>query len=157
MIRRTAPAVSFTTSHRALMLRTNRPLLSADMHSLERFKVAWDEMPVHLIGASRKQSFEWYWKCMYQLGIRSTYRMTKSRVVMNWCAVFVFMYLTYISVCFSSFYHIYYQDWPEEFKRENARAYAQSKGSDVWAADGKFIKPYFHINPPMLTMTTEDL
>ncbi|KAG8345210.1 cytochrome c oxidase VIII [Trypanosoma vivax] len=157
MIRATAPAVSFTTSHRALMLRTNRPLLSADMTSVERYKAAWDEMPFHLIGSSRRQSFEWHWRCIYQLGIRSTNHMTKLRVVGNWAALFSFSYLTYISVYYSSFYHIYYQDWPEEFKRENARAYAQSKGSDVWASDGKFMKPYFHINPPLLTMTADDL
>ncbi|KEG12622.1 cytochrome c oxidase VIII (COX VIII) [Trypanosoma grayi] len=157
MLRRTCPAVSFTTSHRALMLRTSRPLLGGDMHSLERFKAAWDETPIHLLGASRKEAFEWHWKCMYQLGLRDTTRMTKLRVVMNWGALFSFLYLTYISVFYASFYHVYFEDWPEEFKRENARAYAQSKGGDVWAADGKFIRPYFHINPPMFTMTSDDL
>ncbi|KAG8344790.1 putative cytochrome c oxidase VIII (COX VIII) [Trypanosoma vivax] len=157
MIHRTTPAVSFTTSHRALMLRTNRPLLATDMHSVERYKEAWDELPFHLFGSSRKQAFEWHWKCMYQLGLRSTHHSTKLRVVMNWCALFAFLYLGSATAYYSSFYHIYYQDWPKEFKRENARSYAQSRGADVWAADGKFIRPYFHINPPMLTMTADDM
>lgn len=157
MLRRTCPAVSFTASHRALMLNRSRPLLSADMHSIDRFKAAWDDIPLHLLGASHKERFEWHWRMMYQLGLRDTYRSTKMRTVLNWATLFSFVYLLYGSVYYTTFYHVYYQDWPEEFKRENAREYALAHGGDVWAGDGKFIRPYFHINPPMLTITEEDI
>lgn len=157
MLRRTIPAVSFTASHRALMMRPSRPLMGGDMHSTDRFKAAWDDIPLHMLGASHKQVFEWYWRAMYQLGLRDPYRLTKLRSMINWAGFFSFLYLTYISFFYASFYHVYMMDWPEHFKRENARDYAVSHGHDVWAGDGKFIRPYFHINPPMLTMTEEDI
>ncbi|EPY37123.1 cytochrome c oxidase VIII (COX VIII) [Strigomonas culicis] len=157
MLRRTTPVVSFTTSHRALALRPSRTLLGGDMHSKDRYKAAWDDIPMHMLGWSRKRTFEWYWRATYQLGLRDTNRMTKLRSVINWAAAFSFLYVTYVSFFYSSIYHIYFEDWPEHFKRENARDYAVEHGGDVWAGDGKFIRPYFHINPPMLTMTEEDI
>lgn len=157
MLRRTNAAVSFATSQRALALTRSRPLLGGDMHSVDRFKAAWDDMPLHMIGYSLKQRYEWHWRMMYQLGLRDATRITKLRVVMNWATLFAFLYFGYISFFYTTIYHVYYQDWPEHFKREHAREYALSHGADVWAGDGKFIRPYFHINPPMLTMTEEDL
>lgn len=157
MLRRTAPAVSFTTSHRALMMKPSRALLSGDMHSVDRYKAAWDEIPMHMLGASRKEYFEWIWRCMYQLGLRDQYRFTKLRSVINWAGFFTGLYVFYNSMFFSSGYHIVYGDWPEYFKRENARDYAAAHGVDVWAADGKFIRPYFHLNAPMFTMTEDDI
>ncbi|EPY43700.1 cytochrome c oxidase VIII (COX VIII) [Angomonas deanei] len=148
MLRRTTPVVSFTASHRALAMKPSRTLLSADMHSVDRYKAAWDEIPLHMLGWSRKQTYEWYWKAYYQLGLRDPSRMTKLRSLINWGAAFSFLYITYVSFFYATFYHIYMQDWPEHFKRENAREYALAHGGDVWAGDGKFIRPYFHINPP---------
>lgn len=157
MLRRTIPAVSFTASHSALMMRTTRPVLGEDMHSVDRYKAAWDEIPMHMLGASTKQNYEWKWRDMYQLGLRNPYRFTKLRTVMNWVFIFVMGYSAYKTVGFSSFYHVYYQDWPEHFKRENSREFALAHGGDVWAGDGKFIRPYFHINPPMFTMTADEV
>lgn len=157
MLRRTVPAVSFTTSHRALMMKPSRSLLSGDMHSSDRYKAAWDEIPMHMLGMSRKQSFEWAWRCMHQLGLRDQYRFTKARSVMMWAGGFCFLYLGYLSFWFAGPYHVYYSDWPEHWKRENSRDYAVAHGSDVWAGDGKFIRPYFHLNPPMFTMTEDDI
>lgn len=157
MLRRTIPAVSFTVSHSALMMKPSRPLLGEDMHSSDRFKASWDEIPMTLLGASFKERYEWHWRCMYQLGLRDVYRFTKLRTVMNWVALLVFLYIGYVSFFFASVYHVYYMDWPEQFKRENAREYALAHGGDVYAGDGKFIRPYFHINPPMFTMTVEEM
>jgi hypothetical protein len=156
MLRRTVPAVSFTTSHRALMYRANRPLLGKDLNSIERFKAAWDETPATLLGCSRKEQMEWQWKAMYQLGLRDVNRWTKLRSVFNWIFLFLFAYAgaNTFGMAFVVFPAI---GLPDHFKRENAREYARAHGGDVWAADGKFVRPYFHINPPMLTMTTDEL
>ncbi len=156
MLRRTVPAVSFTTSHRALMYRANRPLLGKDLNSIERFKIAWDEMPLTMMGMSRKEQNAWHWKAMYQLGLRDVNRLTKGRVIFNWIYFVLFAYLGINTFCMS-FIYMPALGWPEHFKRENAREYARAHGGDVWAADGKFVRPYFHINPPMLTMTTDEL
>ena len=157
MLRRTAPAVSFTTSHRALMYRSNRPLLGGDMGSIERFKAAWDETPLTLMGASRKEATEWHFKAMYQLGIRDVSRFSKVRSVTNWIFAVILAYVGYNTIGITFFYYPAMGQWPEYGKRENAREYARAHGGDVWAADGKYIRPYFHINPPMFTMTTDEL
>lgn len=128
-----------------------------EMHSSDRFKAAWDDLPMHMMGFSHKECYEWYWRLMYQLGLRDCYRFTKIRCVLNWMCFFTYAYLFYLSAFFGTFYHVAFQDWPDYFKRENAREYALAHGADVWAGDGKFIRPYFHINPPMFTMTEEDL
>jgi hypothetical protein len=160
MLRRTAPAVSFTTSHRALMYRANRPLLGKDMNSVERFKAAWDETPFTMLGMSRKEQNEWHWKAMYQLGLRDVNRWTKLRSISNWIFLFLFAYVG-SQTFFAMFIYMPIvggpSGMPDSWKREHSRESARARGSDVWAADGKFVRPYFHINPPMFTMTTDEL
>eukprot|EP00758_Cryptobia_borreli_P006912 Tbor_TRINITY_DN5222_c0_g1::TRINITY_DN5222_c0_g1_i1::g.16359::m.16359 len=157
MLKRTIPSVSFTASHRALMLRTNKPLLGHEMNSTERYKAAWDDIPFSMIGWSNKDTFAWYWRCLYDLGLRDNMRWTKIRHIglyANLGICLFFLYKCYFVACI---YYPVFGEFPEHMKKENSRAHAQSKGFDVWCADGKFLKPYFHISPPMLTMTAEEL
>ena len=157
MMRRTIPAVSFTTSHRALMMKVSRPLLGGDLTSVERHKACWDEMPLTVMGFSRKEMCDYYWRCMFEYGIRDAHSMTKSQIIMNWIFLVVFTYWLYKTMYFPCIYYPIFQQWPEYMGMEQARAEAQSWGQDVWCPDGKFVKPYFHISPPMLTMTIEEL
>lgn len=157
MLKRTAPAVSFTASHRALMMRTNKPLLGHDMSSTERYKTAWDEIPLTTIGWSRTEMYTFYWRCMYDLGLRDVMRLTKTRHML----LYVMLGLTCVTfyrVLYPNFiYFPIYQTFPEHYKKEGAMEHAKAQGIEVYCADGKFLKPYFHMSPPMLTMTTEDL
>lgn len=157
MLRRTTPAVSFTASHRALMLRSNKPLLGHEMNSTERYKAAWDEIPLHTINWSRAEVFQWYWRCTYDLGLRDPAKFTKIRAMQTY-GFGVFFILASIELMYPNFYYMpMYQTMPDYIKREGSEARGKAWGVDVIAPDGKFIKPYFHISPPMFTMKLEDL
>lgn len=157
MIRRTAPAVSFTPSHRALMIRSSRPLLSGEMTSCERLRASWNEIPFTLWGLSKSENFAYHWRIRYDLGLRDMKTFSKLRLYWFYAAMIV---------CTAAFWRIcllalwtfpYYQAFPEYTTKEGAAEVAKSWGKDVWCADGKFVTPYFHINPPMLTMTMDEL
>lgn len=157
MLKRTVPAVSFTTSHRALAIRSSRPLFGNEMNSTARFKAAWDELPMTGYGFSNKQRFEWARRQLYELGLRDQARSTKSRQVMLYVIGFMLVYLS-METSFWACYLVYYQTLPDRFKvPEVARQNARNMGVDVYCADGKFVRPYFHLNAPMFTMTVEDL
>lgn len=158
MLRRTVPAVSFTTSHRALMIRASRPLLAADMTSTDRFRAAWDETPWTRIQMSKQELWDWDFKARYQLGLRDNVRLTKFGYV--WFVLYftLFVWLGVVELIWPSFYHAWYDVWPawlvsEEYNRKRAQAW----GRDIWCADGKFSTPYFHLVAPMFTMKVEDL
>jgi hypothetical protein len=157
MLRRTAPAVSFTTSHMALAYKSSRPLLGGDLTSGDLIKAAWDEMPFTNFHTSRKETWAWVWKAKYELGIRDYYRHTKARIITNYVLMFL------ILACFMEYqYALPIVIWtgkpPWYAQKENAVAYSKRKyGADVWCADGKFVVPWMHINPPMLTMTVAEL
>ena len=158
MIRRTTPAVSFTTSHRALMLRSSRTLLGNEMNSTARVKAAWDEMPFNTWGFSNKQRFEWHWRCMFELGLRDTCRNTKSRQIFLAMIAIAMGYYVLNLIWPAYWYRIVFLKWPDKFANPDAgRQDARNKGYDVWCADGKFVRPFFHLNAPMFTMRIEDL
>jgi len=160
-MKRTVPAVSFTTSHRALMIRLSKTMLSEDshhhLHHRERFRAAWDDIPTFTLGYSNKQQWEHVWKMRYFFGLRASRYFSKGKSclvpLLSLTSLYLFFRVPFYTFC----YLPYYQTWPDFAKRENARAYAQSFGYDVWCPDGKFVRPYFHINAPMFTMTLEDL
>ena len=157
MLRRTAPAVSFTTSHMALMYKASRPLLGGDMTSSDLVKAAWDEMPIGNYHTSRKEVWAWLWKAKYELGIRNYYTHTKGRIIMNYVLYF------FIGYCAYEYWYVLpfmlLTDKPPWYAtRDHGAAYSKRKyGVDVWCADGKFVGPWIHINPPMLTMTVAEL
>ena len=157
MIRRTPPAVSFTPSHRALMMRSSKPLLGGhDMSGLERFKESWDEMPMHKFGWSRKEVWTWHWRCMYDLGLRDNNWNTKSRIYGFWIFFPMACYLVLFTVGIQLAY--LYNGVPEYMNKDNGPRNVKAWfGKEVWCADGKFSTPYFHIAPPMFTMKQEDL
>lgn len=157
MIRRTTPAVSFTPSHRALMMRASRPLLSAEMTSHERLSAAWNEIPFTLMGMSKAQVFEWHWRIRYDLGLRDMKSFSKSRLYTFYIAIASCALLAYRILTIPLWVFPYNQAFPSYMLRDNSPEVARSYGQDVWCADGKFVTPYFHINPPMLTMTMDEL
>jgi hypothetical protein len=157
MLRKTTPAVSFTTSHMALMLRTSRPVFGKDMHSSHRYKAAWDEMPLGGLFMSRKDIWAWDWKCRFELGLGDAFRTTKVKMVMFYCLWPIGTACAY-GYIWPSFYHAIFQEVIPHMNRDNGVEYSkEAYGRDVWCADGKFVQPWVHINPPMFTMTTEEL
>lgn len=157
MLRRTTPAVSFSVSHSALMYRASRPLLGGGMNSSQLVKAAWDEMPFTHIHTCRKDYWSWIWKAKYELGIRDHYRHTKIRIVTNYIMAGICLYgmTTYV---YWAIYVAAVGKRPWYAERENATAYSKKRyGVDVWCADGKFLVPWTHINPPMLTITLAEL
>jgi hypothetical protein len=154
-MQRTTQRISFTTSHRALAMKSTRPVFGYDMTSIERYRAAWDELPFWQMNMTRKEQHAWLWKSRFELGLRDPMRLTKLRSI-----GVTFMKLGGVLplyLLWSIMEYVIYRDWPYNYRRENARAYAQRWGGDVWFADGKFAKPVFHINPPALTMTAEEL
>jgi hypothetical protein len=156
MLKRTAPAVSFTTSHQALALKSSRMLLGHDMTSVERHKAAWDEMPWTTFFWSRKDQWNWDWRCRYELGIRCNYFTSKAKSYMAWSMVPMAL-LCLWDMQWPIFVLIATDKPPAFMQRDHGEEYAKKFGKEVWGADGKFIKPYYHINPPMLTMTADEL
>eukprot|EP00744_Colponema_vietnamica_P004051 GILI01006107.1.p1 GENE.GILI01006107.1~~GILI01006107.1.p1 ORF type:complete len:167 (+),score=33.63 GILI01006107.1:30-503(+) len=157
MIRRTIPAVSFTPSHRALMIRVSKPLLSGEMNSNQRLRAAWNEIPFTTWFMSRAQVFEWHWRIRYDLGLRDMKTFTKARLYFSYVAYVACLLAVYKILSVNYYYFPVHQSFPEYMKRENSAEWAKAQGKEVWCADGKFVTPYFHINPPMLTMTMDEL
>ena len=158
-MQRTAPAVSFTVSHRALAMRSNRALLGNNMTSWDRQKAAWSETPIHWAVLDFKGLREWVVRMTYELGLRDFERSNKFGCVM------LYVLMTW-SICASAevgsvfWYHIIYRTWPEHSGRNGMAGtveYGKKHGRAVWYADGKFTKPLYHINPPYFTMTADEL
>ena len=156
MLRRTAPAVSFSPSHRALMMRSSRPLLGNSVGYHERYKAAWDEMPWQLMFTSKKTHWEWEWKSRFQLGLRNDNCRTKAQWL-NFYLMNFFCVMCFIDHGYIGFYLALFWAPPDHMNADNGRATAQKWGYDVWCADGKFVRPMFHLMPPMYTMKAEDL
>ena len=158
MLRSTVPRVSFTTSHMALMFRGSKPLLGGHgMHSEDRLKAAWDELPWTTFYMDRADAFAWDWKCRYELGLRDTYRTTKTNIILLKCMWIMIIIQLYGWIWpFWGWYAFMGEPYPQ-YNRENGEAYSKQYGVEVWCADGKFVTPFFHINPPMLTMTVDEL
>ena len=157
MLRRTIPSVSFTASHRALAMRTNRPLLGSEMNSVERFKAAWDDLPMTSINMSCAEQFSWFMKWRLQLGIRDIYKTTKAKWALKWFTTVLTVGIIWPASYLNAFLRFPLFGPSEDMSKEKSLQLARAYGYDVWAGDGKFLRPYFHINPPLLTMTTEDL
>ena len=155
-MRRTIPADSFAPSSINLMLNRSRPLLSAEMNSHQRLAAAWNDMPFGFSGKARHELVAWDDKCRYELGIKRIHYQTKGNWIMTSCGWF-FALMCIIN--FISFpYRLAFFGLPEHLSREKGPAYAKATyGVDVWCADGKFIRPHFHISPPMFTMTADEL
>lgn len=157
MLRATTSRVSFTTSHTALMVRSSKPLLGSDVHSHMRAKGAWDEMPFCSWFMSRSEWWAWDWKCRYELGIRDLYKTQKWTYMLLYCMP-VFMAINFYGLVFPPLYHVVYGEIVPWMNRDNGVEYSKRVyGFDVWCADGKFVQPFWHINPPMFTMKQEDL
>lgn len=157
MLKRTSPAVSFSASHRALYLKTSRPLLGHDLHSSERYKIAWDEMPFTTFHWARKDIWNWDWRCRYEFGLRDDYRLTKCRTFLMY-TVPVWALAMFYAYYYPFLYLIAFDKAPDYCSREGGPAHAWKwYGKRVWAHDGKFIKPFYHINPPMLTISAEEV
>ncbi len=157
MLKRTCPAVSFSASHRALYLKSNRPLLGGNLVSTERYRIAWDEMPFTIFHWAQKDKSTWDWRCRYEFGLRDDYRLTKIRTFAMYC-VPVWAAGNFYAFYYPFFYLIVTDKAPEYCSREGGPAHAwKYYGKKVWAADGKFLKPFYHINPPMMTITTEEV
>jgi hypothetical protein len=155
-MQRTVPAVSFTTSHRALAMKSSRMLFGKDMTSTERFRAAWNEMPWSQIMMSIPERHAWVWKQTYELGLRDTNRNSKSKIIglyIGQVCVFVSMYLVTQPV----WRYVIDREWPLHMQLGHERENARRWGADVYFADGKFQKPVFHINPPALTMTADEV
>lgn len=158
MLKRTNPAVSFSASHRALYLRSSRPILGGDLHSYDRFKIAWNEMPTTVFHWARKDIWNYDWRVRYEFGLRDDYMLTKCRsyfmyCVPIWAAGMFYAYYT------PFFYLILYDKPPEYCNRENGPAHAKKYyGKEVFCADGKFrTSGLYHINPPMFTISAEEV
>ena len=158
MLRSTVPRVSFTTSHMALMLKTSKPILGGHgMHSDDRHKAAWDEMPVTTVHMDRKDQFAYDWKCRYELGLRDLTSITKLQTVMVWVTWVLIFWMSYGLMWPFWGYMAIWGGVPPQYSREHGVEYSKQFGVEVWCADGKFVTPFFHINPPMFTMTVEEL
>ena len=153
---RTVPAVSFTTSHRALAMKSSRMLYGKDMTSTERIRAAWDEMPFWQMHMSIADRHAWIWKERYELGLRDTNRNSKLKICMYY-TLHVILWVNLFNWNYPLLHYIFKREWPSWMLRENSRAEAQRWGTDVYFADGKFTKPYFHINPPALTIKADEV
>jgi hypothetical protein len=155
-MQRTTPAISFTVSHRALMMKQNRPLLGAQAEYKVRMKACWDELPWTMQNMSIQQKWTYIWRCRFEFGVRNHGHFSKIRFVgvqVSWI-----MGLLAIAYIFRPLgYFLIFQEFPWDCKRENSREVARQYGGDVIAGDGKFFRPFFHIHPPQFTMTTDDL
>ncbi len=157
-MRRSVPAISFTTSHRALMLRNSRPLMGKEMNSQERCKAAWDELPFSNWGFSNKQRMEWLQRMCFELGLRDMPRSNKVRQIFLAIWIIGALKLGYHFVWGAYLYRYIYWKFPDYMiDPEVARTDARNKGYDVWCSDGQFVRPFFHLNAPMFTMRVEDL
>ncbi len=157
MLKRTNPAVSFSASHRALYLRSTRPVLGGDLHSSDRFKAAWGDMPFTMINWATKDKWAYDWRVRYELGLRDDYMLTKCRSFLMYCVpiwaagMFYAYYTPFI-------YLIIYDKPPEYLSREGGPKHAwEWYGKKVWCHDGKFRTGLYHINPPMFTISAEEV
>ena len=158
MLRSTVPRVSFTTSHMALMYKASKPILGGHgMHSVDRYKAAWDEIPFTTLTMSRAEAFAWDWKCRYELGLRDTYRTTKLTTIVLYTMALLCPIMIYGFVPPFWYYLAFKGEIPKQYSREYGPEYSKQFGVEVYCADGKFVVPFFHINPPMFTMTVEEL
>jgi hypothetical protein len=142
----------------ALMLKTSRPILGGHgMHSEDRFKAAWDEMPLTTLNMSRKEAFAWDWKCRYELGLRDTLASTKINTIILWVMWALCPIMLYGFAWPFYGHHVWYGETLPQYSREHGVEYSKQFGVEVYCADGKFVTPFFHINPPLFTMTVEEL
>jgi hypothetical protein len=142
------------------MLKNTRPLLGADMTSVERYKAIWDEIPLTTINMSRKESYAYYMRALHSLGVRDALKLSKSRWALRYVFLGSMLFLWPVSA--GNYYYraaIFGKETlPKEWTDIKAGQEAGKRlGNPVWAADGKFYRPYFHMAPPMFTMKQEDL
>ena len=158
MMKRTVPAISFHPSSINLMLRVSKPVLSAEMDSITRMQASWNELPFNFTGASKAEMVAWDDKRTYELGLRRVYYFTKQNWIMmnvTWfLAILLFSEFNYFPIWMA----YYAGDGPTHLKRENGKEWTKKTyGIEVYCADGKFIRPHFHMTPPMFTMTADEL
>ena len=159
MYRLTRPSISFAASSILLKERLNHPVLSADMLTTDRLYAIWDDLPWTLTGKSNHEKIEWIRFATYELGVRRyAYGTTKG----FWLFMNLFWAVAIFCILDSGWLHLYYAysggqhlahlslDYGTEFTQK-------WHGIDVYCADGKFVRPFFHLFPPMYTMTLEDI
>jgi hypothetical protein len=139
------------------MIKSSRPLLGGHgKTSVQLQREAWEETPLTMLTWSKKDAYKWELRRRHELGIRDTY--SRSKLCYSGYAIatgiIIFGLTTYAYI---PFLMIFTQKIPEYYNSENGVANAKRWGIDVWCADGKFLKAYFHINPPMLTITADEI
>eukprot|EP00760_Papus_ankaliazontas_P032233 PhM_4_TR5705/c0_g10_i1/m.94714 len=156
-MRRTLPAVSFAPTHVNLMMRSSKPLLANEMDSYQRLAACWNDLPFSFTGNAKYEFCQWDDKCRYELGIRRIQHMTKA----HWLGMNLLWFvgfLSFLEVGYLMPYMLFMNKGPDNLSRDNGPAYSKRVyGVDVWCADGKFIRPFFHMVPPMFTMTADEL
>ncbi|KNH03637.1 cytochrome c oxidase VIII [Perkinsela sp. CCAP 1560/4] len=159
MLRTTRPAVSFSTSSVLLKQRIARPLFSVDMRSNDRLAAMWDDMPWTLAGQPRHRIFEWNNYITYELGMRRyMYGFSKLRWIMMNVGYCAFIFVLLDSGWMLTYHALTVNGVPEQHSVKYGTEFTKKwHGIDVYCADGKFIRPFFHMFPPKYTMTIEEL
>eukprot|EP00759_Apiculatamorpha_spiralis_P021009 PhF_6_TR2613/c1_g1_i1/m.4411 len=157
-MRRTIPAVSFHSSSINLMIKNSRPLLAADMNSIQRARASWNELPFWFVGKPKMDQFDWHNRTIWELGLRRIQQLTKTRWIaknLGWsCALLAFLDWGHIVLTLPASGGV----WINRHSREHGVEWAKKNfGAEVWCADGKFVRPHYHMTPPMFTMTVEEL
>lgn len=158
MLRRTSSQQSFSVSHKALCYRANKPLLAAGMNSHERAIAAWDDLPWQLHVATHRNTFyAEQTKAVYEYGLRLDQHMTRTKMINLWLMFFIIP-AWFWSMLYPLLYLVIFETLPSEMVGAKGKANTlKYYGLEVWCADGKFVIPWTHINPPMFTMRVEDL
>ncbi len=160
-MKRTVPAVSFTPSHRAFMFKMNKPLLGAAMHHRERYRAAWDDIPLNMwFDPDMTRTWNWDTKCRFQLGLRNDVWRTKLGIINYFVLQFVMAYHGF-QLCFIPVYTAIYgmdsYDNDTLMGRKHGTEDGIRRGYKLFCADGKFAVPTYHMHPPQFTMTTDDM
>eukprot|EP00009_Paramoeba_aestuarina_P005288 CAMPEP_0201521704 /NCGR_PEP_ID=MMETSP0161_2-20130828/15729_1 /ASSEMBLY_ACC=CAM_ASM_000251 /TAXON_ID=180227 /ORGANISM="Neoparamoeba aestuarina, Strain SoJaBio B1-5/56/2" /LENGTH=119 /DNA_ID=CAMNT_0047920387 /DNA_START=171 /DNA_END=530 /DNA_ORIENTATION=+ len=107
----------------------------------------------------RYKEIEWHNYATFELGLRRVmYSTSKMRwIMMN--VAYCLMLLILFDQCWQLVYHAWTKNGvPEQWSIEHGKEFSKKwHGIDVWCADGKFYRPFFHMFPPMYTMTVDEL
>ena len=159
MYRLTRPAISFSASSILLKERLITPLLSSEMHSDDRLCAIWDDLPWTFVGQKPYKFIEWTNFTTYELGVRRhSYGSTKAHWIMMNLA-WALLIFTFFEGGWLPAYYAFSGGVPlERHSVDYGTEFSQKwHGVDVYCADGKYVRPFFHIFPPMYTMTVDDL
>eukprot|EP00008_Paramoeba_atlantica_P005436 CAMPEP_0201489934 /NCGR_PEP_ID=MMETSP0151_2-20130828/24268_1 /ASSEMBLY_ACC=CAM_ASM_000257 /TAXON_ID=200890 /ORGANISM="Paramoeba atlantica, Strain 621/1 / CCAP 1560/9" /LENGTH=130 /DNA_ID=CAMNT_0047875681 /DNA_START=175 /DNA_END=567 /DNA_ORIENTATION=- len=128
------------------------------MDSYERMYACYNDLPFTWLHKAPYEAVQWDDRRVYELGlVRWNYGTSKLVwIMMNfmWFLVVVlFVDLNYIVLYLPIFNRL-----PEHLDSTYGKEWSKKVyGAEVWAADGKFLRPFFHLTPPMYTMTVEEM